>query len=140
MSTTAAISLADQIENLLPQTQCTKCGYPACRPYAEAIADGNTNYNPASGSVDIIINKVNAVITVNGFTGSYDGNAHGASGTAFGVESTPADLSSLLHLGDSFTDVPGGTANWTFDGNGNYNSASGSVPKGKQLRAPQARP
>ena len=37
--------LADQIEDLLPQTQCTKCGYPACRPYAEAIADGSANYN-----------------------------------------------------------------------------------------------
>jgi electron transport complex protein RnfB len=38
-------SLADQIEDLLPQTQCTKCGYPACRPYAEAIADGRAGYN-----------------------------------------------------------------------------------------------
>jgi electron transport complex protein RnfB len=38
-------SLADQIEDLLPQTQCTKCGYPACRPYAEAIADGTADYN-----------------------------------------------------------------------------------------------
>ncbi len=38
-------TLADRIEDLLPQTQCTKCGYPACRPYAEAIADGSANYN-----------------------------------------------------------------------------------------------
>ncbi|MFC3108097.1 electron transport complex subunit RsxB [Undibacterium arcticum] len=38
-------SLADQIEDLLPQTQCTKCGYPACRPYAEAIACGEANIN-----------------------------------------------------------------------------------------------
>ena len=38
-------SLADRIEDLLPQTQCTKCGYPACRPYAEAIAEGSANYN-----------------------------------------------------------------------------------------------
>lgn len=38
-------TLADQIEDLLPQTQCTKCGYPACRPYAEAIANGSANYN-----------------------------------------------------------------------------------------------
>ena len=38
-------SLADRIEDLLPQTQCTKCGYPACRPYAEAIAEGRANYN-----------------------------------------------------------------------------------------------
>ena len=31
--------IADQIENILPQTQCTKCGYPTCRQYAEAIAE-----------------------------------------------------------------------------------------------------
>jgi electron transport complex protein RnfB len=38
-------TLADRIEDLLPQTQCTKCGYPACRPYAEAIAAGCASYN-----------------------------------------------------------------------------------------------
>ncbi len=48
MTAVIAISptpLASQIEDLLPQTQCTKCGYPACRPYAEAIATGQANYN-----------------------------------------------------------------------------------------------
>lgn len=40
-----APSLADQIEDLLPQTQCTKCGYAGCRPYAEAIASGAANVN-----------------------------------------------------------------------------------------------
>jgi electron transport complex protein RnfB len=38
-------TFADQIEDLLPQTQCTKCGYPACRPYAEAIASGEADIN-----------------------------------------------------------------------------------------------
>jgi Na+-translocating ferredoxin:NAD+ oxidoreductase subunit B len=38
-------TLADQIEDLLPQTQCTKCGYNGCRPYAEAIADGTAEIN-----------------------------------------------------------------------------------------------
>jgi electron transport complex protein RnfB len=48
-------TLADQIEDLLPQTQCTKCGYPACRPYAEAIANGTVNYNqcPPGGAEGI---------------------------------------------------------------------------------------
>ncbi|SNS68617.1 electron transport complex protein RnfB [Noviherbaspirillum humi] len=45
MSALQAPSLADQIEDLLPQTQCTKCGYPACRPYAEAVAAGQAGYN-----------------------------------------------------------------------------------------------
>lgn len=50
-----ALPLADQIENLLPQTQCGKCGYPACRPYAEAIADGRALYNqcPPGGTQGI---------------------------------------------------------------------------------------
>lgn len=41
----ASQSLADLIEDILPQTQCTKCGYPACRPYAEAIASGTADIN-----------------------------------------------------------------------------------------------
>lgn len=38
-------TLADRVEDLLPQTQCTKCGYDGCRPYAEAVAAGAANYN-----------------------------------------------------------------------------------------------
>jgi electron transport complex protein RnfB len=38
-------TLADQIEDLLPQTQCTKCGFDGCRPYAEAIASGAADIN-----------------------------------------------------------------------------------------------
>lgn len=38
-------SLADRIDALLPQTQCTKCGYDGCRPYAEAIAEGAAPIN-----------------------------------------------------------------------------------------------
>jgi electron transport complex protein RnfB len=32
--------LIGAIDALLPQTQCAQCGYPGCRPYAAAIADG----------------------------------------------------------------------------------------------------
>lgn len=45
MNQHARSSLADRIEDLLPQTQCTKCGYAGCRPYAEAIAEGSAGYN-----------------------------------------------------------------------------------------------
>ncbi|MGE8641443.1 MAG: electron transport complex subunit RsxB [Achromobacter sp.] len=38
-------SLADRIDALLPQTQCTKCGYDGCRPYADAIAEGAAPIN-----------------------------------------------------------------------------------------------
>ncbi|MCV6587540.1 MAG: electron transport complex subunit RsxB [Marinobacterium sp.] len=42
--------LVDEIDNLLPQTQCGQCGYPGCRPYAEAIAEGDViNKCPPGG-------------------------------------------------------------------------------------------
>jgi electron transport complex protein RnfB len=51
-----AMSLADAIDALLPQTQCTKCGYPGCRPYADAIAQGRAAINqcPPGGVTGII--------------------------------------------------------------------------------------
>lgn len=39
------VTLAEQIDDLLPQTQCTQCGYSGCRPYAEAIASGEAEIN-----------------------------------------------------------------------------------------------
>lgn len=33
--------IVDKIDALLPQSQCGQCGYPGCRPYAEAIANGD---------------------------------------------------------------------------------------------------
>jgi len=43
--TTAHATLADRIDALLPQTQCTQCGYTGCRPYAEAVAAGEADIN-----------------------------------------------------------------------------------------------
>ncbi|MBI3525383.1 MAG: electron transport complex subunit RsxB [Betaproteobacteria bacterium] len=37
--------LAEQIDALLPQTQCGQCGYPGCKPYATAIAKGEADIN-----------------------------------------------------------------------------------------------
>jgi Na+-translocating ferredoxin:NAD+ oxidoreductase subunit B len=44
-----------EIDALLPQTQCTRCGYPACRPYAQAVADGAAGLNqcPPGGAATI---------------------------------------------------------------------------------------
>ncbi len=48
-------TLADRIDALLPQTQCTKCGYAGCRPYAEALAAGTAPINqcPPGGRAGI---------------------------------------------------------------------------------------
>lgn len=47
--------LIDQIDTLLPQTQCGQCGYPGCRPYATAIAGGDAEINrcPPGGQATI---------------------------------------------------------------------------------------
>jgi electron transport complex protein RnfB len=43
--------LVDAIDSLLPQTQCAQCGYPGCRPYAAAIAQGAAlNLCPPGGN------------------------------------------------------------------------------------------
>lgn len=48
-------SLVEQINQRLPQTQCAQCGYPGCRPYAQAIADGEADINqcPPGGAEGI---------------------------------------------------------------------------------------
>ena len=46
--------IVDQIDAILPQTQCGQCGYPGCRPYAEAIANGDAiNKCPPGGQSTI---------------------------------------------------------------------------------------
>lgn len=37
--------LVEKIDAALPQTQCGQCGYPGCKPYAEAIAEGTADIN-----------------------------------------------------------------------------------------------
>jgi len=48
-------ALADRIDDVLPQTQCTKCGHDGCRPYAEAMAAGRGEINrcPPGGAAGI---------------------------------------------------------------------------------------
>ncbi|WP_127555588.1 electron transport complex subunit RsxB [Saccharospirillum alexandrii] len=46
--------IVDNIDDILPQTQCGQCGYPGCRPYAEAIANGDKiNKCPPGGEATI---------------------------------------------------------------------------------------
>ncbi|MDQ0010495.1 electron transport complex protein RnfB [Luteibacter jiangsuensis] len=48
-------TLADRIDDLLPQTQCEQCGFHGCRPYAEAIAAGDAGIDrcPPGGAAGI---------------------------------------------------------------------------------------
>jgi electron transport complex protein RnfB len=54
--------LADRIDALLPQTQCTQCGYPACRPYAEAIANGEADINRCPPGGEAGVRKLAALL------------------------------------------------------------------------------
>jgi electron transport complex protein RnfB len=40
-----ADDLVAQVDELLPQTQCARCGYPGCRPYAQAVVAGDAQIN-----------------------------------------------------------------------------------------------
>jgi Na+-translocating ferredoxin:NAD+ oxidoreductase subunit B len=50
-----AYTLVDLLDAALPQTQCTRCGYPDCRAYAEAMASGEADINrcPPGGAEGI---------------------------------------------------------------------------------------
>lgn len=37
--------IVDKIDAILPQTQCGQCGFPGCKPYAEALAKGEAEIN-----------------------------------------------------------------------------------------------
>jgi len=68
------------------------------------------NYNNTSGTVNDSIAQAAATCTITGYTGTYDGAAHGAGGSCT-LGSVTLDG---LDLGLTFTNWPGGTANWTF--------------------------
>jgi electron transport complex protein RnfB len=55
MNTEPAPDIVVRIDALLPQTQCARCGYPGCRPYAAAIASGAAEINqcPPGGAATI---------------------------------------------------------------------------------------
>jgi electron transport complex protein RnfB len=37
--------IVEKVDEILPQTQCGQCGYPGCKPYAEAVAKGEADVN-----------------------------------------------------------------------------------------------
>jgi electron transport complex protein RnfB len=53
---TAETTLADRLDAALPQTQCTRCGYPDCRGYAEAMASGDADIDrcPPGGAEGVV--------------------------------------------------------------------------------------
>ena len=58
-----ANDLIDKVNDLLPQTQCAQCGYPGCRPYAEAIAQDNAAINLCPPGGDDTMRRLAALLS-----------------------------------------------------------------------------
>ena len=129
LSQPVAVVLSGDCVNVTTADGCT----------ATATFAGDANHSGSTDSRSITITRADAVCTVTGYTGTYDGATHGATGSCLGVAGAvpsggvdaaapPAVPLAGLDLGATFIDVPGGTADWTFtDATGNYNNASGTV-------------
>jgi electron transport complex protein RnfB len=55
-------ALADRIDALLPQTQCTRCGYPDCRGYADALAQGAADINQCPPGGEATLQALNELL------------------------------------------------------------------------------
>lgn len=58
-------ALVEQVNELLPQTQCAQCGYPGCRPYAQAIVAGDAEINLCPPGGDDTIRRLAAKLGKN---------------------------------------------------------------------------
>ena len=56
--------IVEQIDGILPQTQCGQCGYPGCRPYAQAIADADAQINRCPPGGQSTINQLAELLDV----------------------------------------------------------------------------
>ena len=68
-------ALVERLNDALPQTQCTRCGYPECRSYADAIAAGDAEINQCppgghEGIVRLAALASRAVVPLNSANGS----------------------------------------------------------------------
>jgi Bacterial Ig-like domain (group 3) len=88
---------------------------------------GDTDFSSSTGSESVTVNKAAPSCTVTAYNITYDGNQHTATGTCTGVKTE--DLSSLLDLSGTIHTNAGDypTDAWSFAGNANYNSSSGTV-------------
>ena len=80
--------IVEKIDAILPQSQCGQCGYPGCKPYAEAIANGDviTNvkfYGGCDGNLKAIPALVNG-LTVDEISNKLSGIQCGFKGTSCG--------------------------------------------------------
>lgn len=56
--------IVEKIDEILPQSQCGQCGYPGCRPYAEAIANGGEKINCCAPGGEAVMQKIATLMNV----------------------------------------------------------------------------
>ena len=52
--------VVEKIDELLPQSQCGQCGYPGCRPYAEAVGVQGEKINRCAPGGEAVMLKIAA--------------------------------------------------------------------------------
>lgn len=56
--------VVEKIDNLLPQSQCGQCGYPGCRPYAEAVGNQGEHINRCAPGGEAVMLKIATLLNV----------------------------------------------------------------------------
>lgn len=56
--------IVEKIEELLPQSQCGQCGYPGCRPYAEAVGNNDAKINLCAPGGEAVMQKIATLLNV----------------------------------------------------------------------------
>jgi len=56
--------IVEEIDKILPQIQCGQCGYPGCRPYAEAVANGEADINQCTPGGEPVMLKIAQIMHV----------------------------------------------------------------------------
>jgi electron transport complex protein RnfB len=62
LRTDATAQVVNQVDELLPQSQCAQCGYPGCRPYAAAIVAGEAPINRCAPGGDSTIQALSHLL------------------------------------------------------------------------------
>ncbi|PHM38814.1 electron transport complex subunit RsxB [Xenorhabdus innexi] len=56
--------IVEKVDNLLPQSQCGQCGYPGCRPYAEAVINNGEMINKCAPGGEQVMLKMSELLGV----------------------------------------------------------------------------
>ncbi|WP_312947331.1 electron transport complex subunit RsxB [Superficieibacter sp.] len=56
--------IVDKIDAILPQSQCAQCGFPGCRPYAEAVGRNGESINRCAPGGEAVMLKIAALLNV----------------------------------------------------------------------------